>query len=197
MGRKPEDMITVKLSEDLRAEFDNFLTKNSMKNVSDNIGLSEDQVDNLRKVIENKITSSTSLTEIAKCQDFLYLLNTGAGPVKPLENALSYVHEKEIERAIELLKLCQQLQTDKDGVNRPEPGVVDKTKNLDQFAQDIMQSIAYVATLNKLLPMSADLARLGRRLEQEEKISLNVGDDYSRAALNYLLSQYGLENKNN
>jgi hypothetical protein len=35
---------------------------------------------------------------------------------------------KRIERGVELLILCQHLQSEKDGVDRPEPGGIDKSK---------------------------------------------------------------------
>ena len=46
----------------------------------------------------------------------------------------------EINKGIELLELCHRLQSEKDGIDRPAPGVIDKTKTLDQFAKDISNS---------------------------------------------------------
>ena len=102
-------------------------------------------------------------------------------------------YQKDIERIKELLTLCQQLQSERDGVNRPDPGSVDKTKTLDKFAIDINESITYVSYLYKLLPMSSELTRLGRLLKKGGKITLECGDSFSSAALDYILAQYGLK----
>jgi len=97
-----------------------------------------------------------------------------------------------VEKGIELLKLCSQLQTDKDGVNRPEPGVVDKTKTPDQFAKDINESITYMSSLYKLLPMMEQLSKLGRTLESEGKISVDFGEEFDSAALKYVMKEHGI-----
>jgi len=94
-------------------------------------------------------------------------------------------YKASIERGIELLKLCQQYQTAFDGIERPEPGVIDKTKTLDAFAMDIDNAVTYISSLNKLIPMSQQLADLGRQLEQQGKLQVDFGDDYSKAALEY------------
>lgn len=41
----------------------------------------------------------------------------------------------------------------------------------------------------KLIPMADKLAELGRKLEQQGKIIVEYGDDYSEAALPLLLDQ--------
>jgi hypothetical protein len=112
-----------------------------------------------------------------------------SGGHKPLK---IYPYVRHVERGIELLTLCQHLQCEKDGVDRPEPGVIDKTKTLDDFARDIHRSITYMASLYKLLPMSSELAALGRALELQGEIKLDYGEDYSRAALGYILAEHGI-----
>lgn len=107
---------------------------------------------------------------------------------------MSYV--KAIEQGIVLLRLCQQLQSDRDGVDRPEPGIIDKTKMLDQFAQDVMTSITYMTSLYKLMPMQMRLADLGRELERQKKIVPAFGDDYAQVALEYVLVEHGLSKSN-
>lgn len=101
--------------------------------------------------------------------------------------------KKQIERGIELLELCNELQTEKDGVNRPKLFEIDKSKTLDQFAMDISQAATNMSSLHMLFPMMNDLAELGRKLESESKIEVDVGDSLSIAALNYLLTENGLE----
>lgn len=98
-------------------------------------------------------------------------------------------YKESIEKGIELLKLCNRLQSEKDGVTRPDPGDIDKTKTLDQFAIDINESIAYMSTLHTLMPMSIRLAELGRLLEKQGKITPSCGDDYAMLALDYVLRQ--------
>ncbi|MCL2297733.1 MAG: hypothetical protein FWC38_06430 [Proteobacteria bacterium] len=99
--------------------------------------------------------------------------------------------QEQVDRGIDLLKLCQQLQSEKDGVDRPDPFIIDKTKVLDEFAQDIGAAITNMAALHKLIPQMMKLAELGRRLADEGRISVDYGDDYSTAALDYVCAQYG------
>lgn len=106
---------------------------------------------------------------------------------------MSAKYKEQIDRGIELLRLCQQLQSEKDGVNRPDPFVIDKTKTLDQFAQDICAAINNMTALDKLLPMMIQLGELGRKLEQDGKVSLVVGDDYYTTALKFVRAEHGLD----
>lgn len=101
--------------------------------------------------------------------------------------------KQQVDRGIELLELCQKLQSEKDGVDRPALHSFDKSKTLDDFAMDISAAAANMASLHKLFPMMNDLAALGRKLEANGLISPDVGDDYSRSALNYLLDQYSVK----
>ncbi|MGA4422875.1 hypothetical protein ACI2UY_22305 [Ralstonia nicotianae] len=101
-------------------------------------------------------------------------------------------YKTQIERGIELLTLCQKLQSEKDGVDRPEPFKIDKTKTLDQFAQDIGAAITNMSTLNKLIPRALQLSELGRKLAAEGKVEVDYGDDYAEAALRFVLAEHGL-----
>ncbi len=101
-------------------------------------------------------------------------------------------YASEIDRGLELLKLCQQLQSEKDGVNRPEPFVIDKTKTLDQFAMDIGTACTNMVALHKLIPMMLQLTELGRKLEAEKKLTVDYGDDYSIAAIKFIRAEHGL-----
>ena len=99
--------------------------------------------------------------------------------------------EEQIERGIELLKLCQGFQSEKDGIDRPEPFLIDKTKTLDQFAQDIGQAITNMSALYKLIPMMTQLADVGRKLSAEGKIQVDSGDDYAKKALEFFVAEFG------
>lgn len=101
-------------------------------------------------------------------------------------------HKQAIDRGVELLTLCQQLQSERDGVPRPAPGDFDKTKVLDAFAQDVMQSISYMTALYALMPMKSKLADLGREFERQGKIALDGGADYAQAALDHVMAGCGL-----
>lgn len=101
-------------------------------------------------------------------------------------------HTKEIDRGVELLTLCQTLQSEKDGVDRPAPFQIDKSKTLDQFAKDIHAASTNVVALHKLIPQMLRLAELGRKLEKDGKLKLDYGDDYSTAALNFVAAEHGL-----
>lgn len=101
-------------------------------------------------------------------------------------------YRNQIERGVELLVLCQQLQSEKDGVSRPAPGEIDKTKTLDQFARDIGQAVTNMTALHKLMPMMLRLAELGRKLEADGKVKVDYGDDYSLAALDFVCREHGV-----
>lgn len=90
-----------------------------------------------------------------------------------------------------MLTLCQQLQSEKDGIDRPAPFVIDKTKTLDQFAQDIGQASANMAALRKLIPMTTKLTEIGRALEASGKITVDYDDDYSQKALEFFAAEFG------
>lgn len=100
--------------------------------------------------------------------------------------------EKAIERGCELLKLCVQLQSEKDGVNRVLPGVFDKAKVLDQVAQDAGEASLYMLMLRKLLPMQEQLAELGRTLEGAGRLKVMYGENYAERALEFVIEQCGL-----
>lgn len=100
--------------------------------------------------------------------------------------------EVQIERGIELLALCQKLQSEKDGIDRPAPLAIDKSKTLDQFAKDVNAATINMAALYKLIPQTLSLANLGRKLEVEGKIAVNHGDDYAEAALKFVLAEHGV-----
>lgn len=95
-------------------------------------------------------------------------------------------HRQQIDRGIELLKLCQTLQSEKDGVDRLEFGAMDRSKALDGFAEDIHAAILNMGALYKLYPMLETLADIGQRLAGSGKISVAPGDSYADAALDYL-----------
>ncbi|WP_233623247.1 hypothetical protein [Burkholderia seminalis] len=101
-------------------------------------------------------------------------------------------HVAQIERGLELLALCLALQSEKDGVDRPAPFAIDKSKTLDQFAKDINAASANMAALYKLIPQMLRLAELGRKLEAEGKLEIGFGDDYSSAALDFVVREHGL-----
>jgi len=101
--------------------------------------------------------------------------------------------QQQIGRGIELLKLCQELQSEKDGIARPAFGVIDKTKTLDSFALDVQAAVANMGALYKFYPMLEALTALGQKLESDGKLSVSGGDSYADAALSYFKSSFGLE----
>lgn len=90
-----------------------------------------------------------------------------------------------IEKGVELLQLCLKLQCEKNGEQKPSVH--------DPFYQDIQMSINYMSALHKLMPMMNNLHELGKKLDKEGKIKLEVGDDYSVEALKYVMSEYHVE----
>jgi hypothetical protein len=104
------------------------------------------------------------------------------------ENTVNEI-DKNVERGIELLTLCQRLQSEKDGIARPNSFEIDKTKTLDQFAQDVNHAITNMNALRHLLPMAIKLADLGRKLEASGQISVDYGDDYGQKALEFFTTE--------
>ncbi|EGQ9742389.1 hypothetical protein FWP33_07625 [Vibrio parahaemolyticus] len=96
--------------------------------------------------------------------------------------------KKEIDKGIDLLWLCQKFQSDKDGIDRPTHFQIDKSKTLDQFAQDVNRSATNMAALYKLFPMEDRLTTLGRELEKKGLIEVGYGECYAESALAYFES---------
>lgn len=101
-------------------------------------------------------------------------------------------HEAEVERGVELLKLCHKLQSEKDGVQRPEPPSIDYTQKIDPFTADVNSAITWMTSILELYPQSKQLAALGRKLEADGKINVETGQGYADAVLSYLLDQHGI-----
>lgn len=94
-----------------------------------------------------------------------------------------------VERGIDLLSLCQKLQSDVDGISRPDIFSVDKSKELDQFAMDINETALYLGMLLKLIPMQEKLSEIGKKLENSGQIKMNIGDSFAEAALGFFEAQ--------
>ena len=89
---------------------------------------------------------------------------------------------------VALLTLCQQLQSEKEGVIRPAPEKYHQDD--DPFADRIRRATGYARQLQHLLPMAQHLNVLGVALEQQGKIQVGVGEDYAQQALAYVVGQY-------
>ena len=89
---------------------------------------------------------------------------------------------------VALLKHCQVLQSEKEGVARPAPEAYSRED--DPFADRIRQAIGYTRQLQHLVPMAQQLSALGMELERQGKIQVGVGEDYARQALAYVMAQY-------
>lgn len=92
---------------------------------------------------------------------------------------------------IGFLKLCQQLQSEKEGVTRPAPE--EYNRDADPFADRIRMAIGYARQLQQLLPMAQQLNVLGVALEQRGKIQVGVGEYYAELALAYVVAQYPVD----
>lgn len=92
---------------------------------------------------------------------------------------------------VALLILCQQLQSDKDGITRPDPRVagVGAAETYDDFSHRIQQACVTVSQLSRLQQLESDLSTAGMALERQGCLQVGVGESYARAALNYLLAQ--------
>ncbi|KAB1469140.1 hypothetical protein FZI27_20235 [Cronobacter sakazakii] len=85
--------------------------------------------------------------------------------------------------------LCQEFQCQKDGIQRPLLGEIDKSKVLDEFALDIVTSATLFLSLYMLQPMAERLASVARKLEQKGLIVVEPGESYAEAALDYMESE--------
>ncbi|WP_252011291.1 hypothetical protein [Vibrio sp. SCSIO 43140] len=98
----------------------------------------------------------------------------------------------EIRRGIELLWLCQELQSEKDGIERPSHHRMDKAKVLDDFARDISRSVTNMGNLPRLFALEDRLSAIGRQLEMHGLVQVDYGDDYADKAIGYLESKQSL-----
>ena len=89
---------------------------------------------------------------------------------------------------VALLKQCQALQSEKEGVTRGASG--EYNRDDDPFADRIREATGYARQLQHLLPMAQQLSALGVALEQQGKIRVGVGEDYAQQALAYFMAQY-------
>ncbi|HCQ0223231.1 TPA: hypothetical protein OGO53_003976 [Escherichia coli] len=105
------------------------------------------------------------------------------------------VAAREAEEIIELLTLCQQLQSEKDGRERPAPGTYSRDE--DEFADRIRSACGHALQLRRLLPVMTTLSAIGAGMERRGEISVLPGEDYAQKALARLTEQYlsGRDNK--
>lgn len=76
-------------------------------------------------------------------------------------------HTAEINRGLEFLALCQALQSERDGVDRPAPFAIDKFKSLDQFAKDINTAPIDHGKVTRM-PRGCRLTRFRRSSEEND-----------------------------
>lgn len=102
---------------------------------------------------------------------------------------LNDLHANEVaDDIITLLKLCQQLQSEKDGRERPEPGTYSRDE--DAFADRIRSACGHALQLRRLLPVTTTLSAIGAEMERRGEISVLPGEDYAQKALARLTVQY-------
>ncbi|RSB24281.1 hypothetical protein [Enterobacter cloacae] len=92
------------------------------------------------------------------------------------------------EEIIELLTLCQQLQSEKDGRERLAPGTY--ARDEDDFADRIRSACGHALQLRRLLPVTTTLSAIGTEMERRGQISVLPGEDYAQEALARLTVQY-------
>ncbi|HEM8838434.1 TPA: hypothetical protein U2R15_004142 [Klebsiella aerogenes] len=89
---------------------------------------------------------------------------------------------------IELLTLCQQLQSEKEGRERPAPGTYSRDE--DAFANRIRSACGHALQLRRLLPVTTTLSAIGAEMERRGEIRVLPGEDYAQKALARLTVQY-------
>jgi hypothetical protein len=70
---------------------------------------------------------------------------------------------------VELLTLCQELQSEKDGRERPAPGAYSRDE--DAFAERIRSACGHALLLRRLLPVTTTLSAIGAEMERRGEIS--------------------------
>lgn len=74
---------------------------------------------------------------------------------------------------IELLTLCQQLQSEKDGRERLAPGAYSRDE--DEFADRICSACGHTLQLRRLLSMAMTLSAIGAGMERRGEICVPPG----------------------
>jgi len=92
------------------------------------------------------------------------------------------------DEIVALLTLCQQLQSEKDG--RERPSTEQYSRDEDEFADQIRATCGHAILLRQLLPMMYGMSAIGAELERRGDIHVAVGEDYAEKALNWLMDQY-------
>jgi len=92
------------------------------------------------------------------------------------------------DEIIGLLTLCQKLQSEKDGRERPAPGAYSRDE--DEFAERIRSACGHALQLRRLLPVTTTLSAIGAEMERRGEISVLPGEDYAQKALARLAVKY-------
>ena len=88
----------------------------------------------------------------------------------------------QVEKGVELFSLCKKL-----GENKKVH------KAGDRFCEDIDMSIKLHLGLLKKFPLMMGLSALGRKLNNEKLVNIDIGQDISVVTMRYLLFKYGIE----
>jgi hypothetical protein len=86
--------------------------------------------------------------------------------------------------SIDLLKLCQKLQSDRDKRKRTSPEKYSRDE--DAFAERIRFACGNALLQHRLLPVTTILSAIGAGMERRREITLLPGEDYAQKALEYL-----------
>ncbi|WP_226092964.1 hypothetical protein LF929_015965 [Dickeya oryzae] len=92
------------------------------------------------------------------------------------------------DEIITLLTLCQTLQSEKDGVERPAPGIYSRER--DDFSARINDACVCAKQLQELLLMANQLTSVGTEMERQGQLQVSVGMSYPQAIVEYLHAQY-------
>lgn len=97
-------------------------------------------------------------------------------------------------QTIELLTRCLELQSEKDGIQRPTPDKALVGAPFDDFTHQIQQACQYASMTDSLLALQNRLADTGRQLEQQGQIHVEAGENYAVAAVAWLERFTGTDN---
>ncbi len=103
--------------------------------------------------------------------------------------SLHEIHASVIaDEIVALLTLCQQLQFEKNGRERPSPEQYSRDE--DEFADRIRAACSHAMLLRQLLPMMHGMSAIGAELERRGDIHVAVGEDYVQKALARLIKEH-------
>ncbi len=98
-----------------------------------------------------------------------------------------------LDNLIDVIKMAQRLQSEVDGIPRNELGIFHTVQHSDALSVKFRQAHTLACEMHMLLPLYEFLPKLGRELEQQGKIDVEIGDSYIEKAIQYIAMTFGMD----